>query len=227
MQSIVRTSHPSTSRVNVSVAGGMLPGVISMPGKAVGTVLFAHDGGTDIANPRDRNLANALNHYGLATLLIDLLTPNEHKFDYLARGRHFDVEMQSERLVDAIDWIASQEQLAHLPVGLFGASTGASVAMCAAAARPGQVSAVVCRGGRPDLAGEALGRVEAPTLFIVGSHDELVVDINRKCAERMHCKHRVHVIPGATHLFDEAGKLDEVARHAREWFLMHLGVGLH
>jgi putative phosphoribosyl transferase len=227
LQLIERPNHTYTSRVRLRVDEGVLPGVISIPEKPAGAVLFAHDGGADSSNPRDSVFSNVLNHYGLATLLIDLLTPIEHKYGYLSRGCHFDVDLQSERLVKAIDWLCAQDQLTQRPIGLFGASTGAAVAIGAAAERAAQISAVVCRGGRPELAGERLFRVEAPTLFIVGGEDEFVIDLNRDCARHMHCKHRVHVVPGATHLFDEAGKLEEVERLAREWFLTHLGVGLH
>ena len=227
MQYIERPSDTTSSRIKVHVNGDVLPGVIAVPENPSGTVVFAHDSGTDNSNPRDRALANVLNHYGLATLLIDLLTANEHKFEYLARRPHFDVETQGERLVEAIDWINSQEDLGRLPIGLLGASTGAAVAMRAAAARPRQVSAVVCRGGRPELAGDVLTQVQAPTLLIVGAKDELVVHVNRKSADKLHCEHCVQVVPGATHLFDEAGTLDEVGRLAREWFLKHLGVRLH
>lgn len=227
MQYIERPSDTASSRIKVHVNGDVLPGVIAMPEHPSGTVVFAHDSGTDSSNPRDRVLANVLNHYGLATLLIDLLTESEHKFEYVARSSHFDVETQGERLVEAIDWVAAQEELGRLPIGLLGASTGAAVAMCAAAARPKRVSAVVCRGGRPELAGETLGQVRAPTLLIVGANDEPVVYLNRKSADKMHCEHRVQVVPGATHLFDEAGTMDEAARLARQWFLKHLGVRLH
>lgn len=220
----VRTT---TASIALRIEGGVLPGVIAIPQCAIGTVVFAHDSGTDHLNARDRTLAEALNHYGVATLLIDLLTGKEHEFEYLARGRHFDVDLQSDRLVEAIDWLGAHRELSRLPVGILGASTGAGVALRAAAERPDRVAAVVCRGGRPELAGEALIHVAAPTLLIVGGDDEPVLEMNRGAAAHLHCPHRVHVVEGATHLFEEAGKLDEVAQLAREWFLRHLGVRLH
>ena len=227
MHYIERPSDTTSSRISVRIDGDVLPGVIAIPEKRLGTVVFAHDSGRGSANQRDSTLANVLNHYGFATLSIDLVTANEHKFEYVARRTHFDVETQSDRLVEAIDWITAQEDLGRLPIGLLGASTGAAVAMRAAAARLKQVSAVVCRGGRPELASDALAQVQAPTLFIVGGNDELVVYFNRRSAEKMRCKHRVQVVSGATHLFEESGTMDEVARLAREWFLQHLGVRLH
>lgn len=214
----------SASDVRVDVRGvDALPGVLVAPDDALGTVIFAHDSGSTRLNPRDNAIAKALNECGFATLLFDLLTLKEHGLHYLTCGPQFDIELQSERLVGAIDWLAVRRELARLPVGIFGASTGAGVALCAAAARPERVAAVVCRGGRPELAGEALAHVAAPTLFIVGSKDVPVLAMNRQSAARLRCEHRVDIVPGATHLFEEAGMLDRVARLAGEWFLRHFG----
>lgn len=227
MERIDRPLRESTAEVAVHIEEGTLPGVITVPRSPVGTVVFAHDSGSNRLNPRDGALAKALNDYGLATLLIDLITGKEHRLEYFARGVRFDVELQSERLVEAIDWISSETELADLPIGILGASTGAAVALRAAAERPGKIAAVVCRGGRPELAKAALQRVKAPTLFIVGSADDRVLQFNRQSAAQLQCPHRIQVVQGASHLFDEPGKLDEVARLAREWLLRHLGVALH
>lgn len=227
MERIARSIPKSAAEIAVRSEDGTLPGLITVPRAPVGTVVFAHDSGSNRLNPRDQALAKALNDYGVATLLIDLITGKEHELEYLTRGVHFDVELQGERLVDAIDWIGAQGDMGSLPIGILGASTGGAVALRAAAERPDRIAAVVCRGGRPELAGEALGRVAAPTLFIVGSEDRGVLHLNQESAEHLHCKHRVQVVEGATHLFEEPGKLDEVSRLAREWFLQHLGVSIH
>jgi len=219
--------QPVSTDVKVSVEGGVLPGLITVPPHAIGMVLFAYDSGSDRSNARDRRLARALNDYGVATLLIDLLTGSEHQLGHLACGAHFDIELQSERLVEAIDWLESQPELERLPIGILGASTGAAVALRAVVARRQRVAAVVCRSGRPDLAGDALPLVSAPTLFIVDAHDERVLYQNRQSARKMHCERCVQAVPGARHLFEEPGTLDEVARLAREWFLRHLGIRLH
>jgi pimeloyl-ACP methyl ester carboxylesterase len=164
-------------------------------------------------------VAEALQESGLGTLLMDLLTPEEERLDLVTAQHRFDIGLLGRRLVSAMDWLGEQPATADLPLGLFGASTGAAAALVAAAERPGRVRSVVSRGGRPDLAGDALGRVRAPVLLIVGGDDTTVLGMNREAAGLLRVSHRVHVVPGATHLFEEPGALEEVAEAARAWFL--------
>jgi pimeloyl-ACP methyl ester carboxylesterase len=208
--------------VAVNLRDVSLEGTLTVPRNAVGVVVFAHGSGSSRFSPRNRAVAGALNEAGLATLLFDLLTAEENEIDTVTRELRFDIDLLTWRLVATIDWLEQRRDAASLPVGLFGASTGAAAALRAAAARQKRVAAVVSRGGRPDLAGDALPLVQAPTLLIVGGDDGVVIDMNREAAARMHCVHRVHIVPGATHLFEEPGKLEQVARLAREWFLEHL-----
>jgi dienelactone hydrolase len=181
-------------------------------------VLFAHGSGSSRLSPRNVAVANALNGAGLGTLLFDLLT--DHEAD--VRATVFDIELLAERLLAATDWLGDQPYAHDRKLGFFGASTGAAAALVAAAKRPEIVSAVVSRGGRPDLAGGWLDRVEAPTLLIVGGHDYPVIDMNREAARRLRCTHLVEIVNGATHLFDEAGALAQVSRLAQTWFLQYL-----
>ncbi|HWQ86812.1 dienelactone hydrolase family protein [Brevundimonas sp.] len=191
-----------------------LAGELRLADPARGVVIFAHGSGSSRLSPRNRRVAEALTGAGLATLLFDLLTEVEAG----DRRNVFDIDLLARRLVDAIDWVVSQPALAALPIGLFGASTGAAAALKAAAARPRAVMAVVSRGGRPDLAGEALSQVRAPTLLIVGGNDEPVLGWNREAAEQIGGPVRVTVIPGATHLFEEPGAMDQVTSLAADWF---------
>jgi dienelactone hydrolase len=200
--------------VAIPAAGHELPGILEIPTPARGLVVFAHGSGSSRLSPRNAEVAAALNTEGLATLLFDLLTIEEAA----DRSNVFDIGLLARRLQEACRWAATEPAVAGLLVGLFGASTGAAAALVAAARTPGEVAAVVSRGGRPDLAGEALDAVEAPTLLIVGSRDEVVLDLNHQAAARMHCEHRVAVVPGATHLFEEPGALEEVAGLATAWF---------
>nr|WP_320083312.1 alpha/beta family hydrolase [Marinobacter daqiaonensis] len=188
----------------------------------VGVVLFAHGSGSSRLSPRNRQVAQALVDRGLATVLLDLLTEEEEREDQVTRELRFNIPMLAGRLTDAVDWLGGDSQLQSLPVGLFGASTGAAAALIAAADRPERASAVVSRGGRPDLAGEALPRVEAATLFIVGGEDTPVIEMNRGAAREMQCHVQTEIVPGATHLFEEPGKLEEVSRLAADWFLEKL-----
>ncbi len=200
-----------------------LEGNLSVPDDARGVVLFAHGSGSGRHSPRNRHVAEALREAGLATLLIDLLTPEEEEEDLSTRRLRFDIGLLAERLVGATDWLIENPGTRDLPVGYFGASTGAGAALVAAAKRPDAVGAVVSRGGRPDLAGEALSRVVAPTLLIVGGEDEPVIGMNREATEQIRAEKRLEVVPGATHLFEEPGKLEEVARLAAGWFACYLG----
>lgn len=217
-----RMADGSPVEVMVSLKDAALAGSLTVPPRAPGIVVFAHGSGSSRFSPRNRAVATILNEAGLATLLFDLLTAEENEIDLRTRELRFDIELLTERLVGAIDWLGGRAEIADLPAGLFGASTGAAAALRAAAARPQAVGAVVSRGGRPDLAGADLPRVEAPTLLIVGGDDGPVITMNQDAAAQLHCEHRLHIVPGATHLFEEPGKLEQVATLAREWFLRHL-----
>lgn len=208
--------------VRVPVGGPALEGNLAVPGNARGIVVFAHGSGSSRHSPRNRAVAAMLREGGLATLLVDLLTPEEGAVDEETARLRFDIDLLAERLVGATDWIGEVEETRGLGVGYFGASTGGGAALVAAARRPNSVRAVVSRGGRPDLAGAALARVRAPTLLIVGGHDPVVLELNREAFDRLRCEKDIAVVPGATHLFEEPGALEEVARLARDWFLRHL-----
>ena len=208
--------------VRVPVGAVALDGDLSVPPRARGVVLFAHGSGSGRHSPRNRSVAHALNESGLATLLLDLLTPEEETVDLATRHLRFDIGLLAARLVGATDWLARQPTTRDLRVGYFGASTGAGAALVAAAERPGVVGAVVSRGGRPDLAGTALPRVAAPTLLIVGGEDAPVIDLNEAALAELRCPKRLEIVPGATHLFEEPGALEQVARLASQWFERHL-----
>jgi putative phosphoribosyl transferase len=185
-------------------------------------VLFAHGSGSGRSSPRNLYVARVLRQAGLSTLLIDLLTAQEEAVDLRTRQLRFDIGLLAERLVGATDWLRDNPATQNLRIGYFGASTGAGAALVAAAERPDEVDAVVSRGGRPDLAGEALSRVEAPTLLIVGGSDVPVIGMNEEALGRMHVEKRLEIVPGATHLFEEVGALEEVARLASSWFRRYL-----
>ena len=208
--------------VQVGTGPVTLEGDLVVPANARGVVLFAHGSGSSRHSSRNRHVARVLQRAGMATLLIDLLTPAEEAVDVRTAHLRFDIELLAERLVHATDWLGRQSETGHLSVGLFGASTGGGAALVAAAERPAAIGAVVSRGGRPDLAGPALPRVRAPTLLIVGGNDYPVIEMNREAMERMTCETRLEIIPGATHLFEEPGALDAVARLAADWFTRHL-----
>jgi pimeloyl-ACP methyl ester carboxylesterase len=210
-------------RVIVAAGPVSLEGDLNTAANARGLVLFAHGSGSSRFSPRNRYVARLLNDAGLATLLVDLLSPEEEAYDVRTGGRlRFSIYFLADRLMGATDWIEQQRETRHLPLGYFGASTGAAAALVAAARRPEHVRAVVSRGGRPDLAGRDLEKVEAPTLRIVGSKDPEVLALNQAALAQMHCERELVIVPGATHLFEEPGALDEVARLARDWFLHHL-----
>lgn len=201
--------------------GTALSGDLAVPANATGIILFAHGSGSSRFSPRNRYVARIFNDAALATLLMDLLTAEEEDADVLTGHLRFDIGLLAERLTAALDWIMREDGIARLNIGLFGASTGAGAALVAAAQRPSWVSAVVSRGGRPDLAGAALPNVRAPTLLIVGERDTQVIDLNKQAQAQMQVINRLEVVPGATHLFEEPGTLDVAAALARDWFLAY------
>lgn len=208
--------------ITLTVGGVTLDGTLAVPTNPHGVILFAHGSGSSRFSPRNLHVAAVLRRAGLATLLLDLLSPAEERVDLVTRHLRFDIPLLAERLAGAIDWLGATPDFAMQPVGLFGASTGGGAALVAAAARPHRVGAVVSRGGRPDLAGAALTRVEAPTLLLVGALDGQVIELNERARAAMHAEVRLELIPGATHLFEEQGALELVAERARDWFLAHL-----
>lgn len=212
----------STSTLAHIPAGPVtLEGMLEIPEHAVGLVLFAHGSGSSRLSPRNNYVAGVLRQAGVGTLLMDLLTPAEDR-DY---DRRFDIALLTQRLLDAARWVVSQETLHELPLGFFGASTGAAAAIEAAAMLGPDAKAVVSRGGRPDLASrEALGSVTAPTLLLVGGFDDVVIDLNRQAYARLHCEKELVIVPGATHLFEEPGTLEAVATRAAGWFAEYLPV---
>jgi putative phosphoribosyl transferase len=211
--------------VIVRVGDVRLAGDLSVPPDACGLVVFAHGSGSGRFSSRNRAVAEFLVRAGLATLLMDLLTVEEEKEDLRTARLRFDVRPLGDRVTGTIDWLASSEDVGDLPIGCFGASTGAAAALIAAAERPRRVTAVVSRGGRPDLAGEALRRVTAPTLLIVGGLDSEVLRLNRLAQAELRVESQLVVVPGASHLFEEPGALEKVAILARDWFLAHLRPG--
>jgi len=212
----------SEREVVIPVAGVPLAGTLRIPEGADGIVLFSHGSGSSRFSPRNRHVAAVLEHAGLATMLIDLLSEREEREDSRTGALRFDIPMLADRLLAAAVWLHANQGTTTLPLGLFGASTGAGAALLAAAGRPELVQAVVSRGGRPDLAGRELRRVGAPTLLIVGERDAVVLDLNRRAAEDLAAKCRLEIVAGATHLFEEPGALAEVAVLARDWFTLHL-----
>lgn len=214
----------------VSIPSGpfALSGDFVVPDHSVGVVVFAHGSGSGRMSPRNRRVAAHLQAGGFATLLLDLLTPEEEALDTVSGQYRFDIPMLARRLIDALDWVHAHPQTRSLQIGLFGASTGAAAALIAATSRPNLVNAVVSRGGRPDLAARSLAGVSAPTMLIVGERDPVVLELNMQAQRSMHAETNLVVIPGATHLFEEPGALDEVSHNARQWFTRHLsGSALH
>jgi dienelactone hydrolase len=210
---------------DVAVQTGIvsLDGVLNVPAHAEGIVLFAHGSGSSRHSPRNRYVASVLTSHGLATLLFDLLTREEEVVDEVTREHRFNIPLLANRLVGATRWVLSNPEIRGLPIGYFGASTGAAAALIAAAELSDSVATVVSRGGRPDLAGESLPAVLAPTLLIVGEWDEPVIAMNREALQRIGCREsKLVIVPGATHLFEEPGTLEEVARIAAEWFGEHM-----
>ncbi len=211
----------SDQDMTVQVGSVELAGHLTLPQPLRGVVLFAHGSGSSSRSPRNRYVARALNELGLGTLLFDLLTPGEE----LDRANVFDIELLSERLLGATRWIRESSEANLAPLGYFGASTGAAAALVAAADPVAEVAAVVSRGGRADMAGDRLPAVRAPTLLIVGGDDQVVLELNRQAQAALTCENRLEIVPGATHLFDEAGALETVAALAGEWFSDHLAPG--
>jgi putative phosphoribosyl transferase len=208
----------------VQVADGtdVLYGDLTIPDAARGLVVFAHGSGSSRHSSRNRAVAHALQNGGFGTLLLDLLTEAEERVDVHTAEFRFDIPLLGRRVSAAIAWARADERTGALPVGLFGASTGAAAALIGAADRPADVRAVVSRGGRPDLAGPSLARVRAPSLLIVGERDEVVIDLNQQALARMVTEAKLVIVPRATHLFEEPGTLDQVVELAREWFGLHL-----
>lgn len=223
--STTSTTHRS---VQIPVADVVLPADLGLPQESSrGAVLFAHGSGSGRHSPRNRYVADELNRAGLVTVLADLLTVDEERIDQRTGALRFDIDLLAGRVMALSDWITSNEPTAGLGLGLFGASTGAAAALIAAASRPAEVQAVVSRGGRPDLADEHLHKVHQPTLLIVGERDPLVIELNRQAAQKMAGETRVVIVAHATHLFEETGTLEQVARLATDWFLRHLQHASH
>ena len=210
------------NEVQIHAGRTILSGNLTLPEKAVALVLFAHGSGSSRHSPRNQFVARTLNDAGLATLLLDLLTQDEEAIDMHTREHRFNIGLLAERLVHATKWAKQQEQTRDLRVGYFGSSTGGGAALVAAAENPQDVGAVVSRGGRPDLAGDALPKVQAPTLLIVGGNDDIVIELNEMARDQMRCEVKLDIVSGATHLFEEPGALEKVAKLASDWFNAHL-----
>jgi dienelactone hydrolase len=213
--------------VLVSFGPVTLAGILEIPNDPRGIVLFAHGSGSSRLSPRNQHVARDLREGGIATLLMDLLTPEEEDLDERTGRLRFDIELLTQRVIGATGWLAENPATRDLPIGYFGASTGAAAALSAAAQNPDPVAAIVSRGGRPDLAGDALEHVRAPTLLIVGELDLVVIEMNQTAMDRMTTECHLRIVPGATHLFEEPGTLDEVAALSRDWFATHLTGARH
>jgi len=212
------------NEVHIPAGRATLAGNLSIPVNATALVLFAHGSGSSRHSPRNQFVARTLNDAGLATLLFDLLTPEEELVDTRTAELRFDIDLLAERLVQATAWVKQQQQqqTRELRIGYFGSSTGGGAALVAASQLPEDVGAVVSRGGRPDLAGAALPKMQAPTLLIVGGQDDIVIELNEQARNQMGCKVKLEIIPGATHLFEEPGALEQVAKLASDWFINHI-----
>ena len=210
------------SEIRLQAERAILSGSLTIPENAAALVLFAHGSGSSRHSPRNQFVARTLNRSGLGTLLFDLLTPEEEALDLYTREHRFNIGLLAERLVQATNWATQQEQTRDLRIGYFGSSTGGAAALVAAAQLSQGIGAVVSRGGRPDLAGDALPKVHAPTLLIVGGNDDIVIELNEMARDQMRCEAKLVIIPGATHLFEEPGALEQVAKFASDWFVLHL-----
>ncbi len=211
------------NEVRIPAGRATLDGNLTIVDEATALVLFVHGSGSSRHSPRNQFVARVLNNAGLATLLFDLLTPEEELSDSRTAELRFDIPLLAGRLLHATTWTREQEQIRTLPIGYFGSSTGGAAALVAAAESTQEVGAVVSRGGRPDLAGAALPKVQAPTLLVVGGEDDIVIELNEQARDHMRCKVKLEIIPGATHLFEEPGALEQVAKLASNWFVDHLG----
>jgi putative phosphoribosyl transferase len=211
------------NEVKIQCGAHTLSGNLAIPHNASALVLFVHGSGSSRHSPRNQFVARTLNNAGLATLLFDLLTPGEEAIDRHTREHRFNIHLLADRLIHATRWAKQREQTRDLRIGYFGSSTGGGAALAAAAEIPHHVGAVVSRGGRRDLAGDALPRVRAPTLLIVGGNDDIVIELNEMARDQMRCEVKLEIVPGATHLFEEPGALEKVARLASDWFSLHLG----
>jgi putative phosphoribosyl transferase len=211
------------NEVQIRAGRAVFRGNLTVPQNAGVLVLFAHGSGSSRHSPRNQLVARTLNDAGLATLLFDLLTQDEEAIDMHTREHRFNIGLLAERLVHATKWAKQQEQTRDLRVGYFGSSTGGGAALVAAVKIPQDVGAVVSRGGRPDLAGEALPKVQAPTLLIVGGNDDIVIELNEMARDQMRCEVKLEIVPGATHLFEEPGALEKLAKLASDWFVNHIG----
>jgi dienelactone hydrolase len=211
-----------TRPAQIRAGAALIDGDLTIPQRAVGLVVFAHGSGSSRFSGRNRAVARTLEDGGFATLLLDLLTREEEAIDLRTREYRFDIDRLGHRVVAAIDWAAGESDISDLPIACFGASTGAAAALIAAAERPNGVRAVISRGGRPDLAGDALPRVQAPTLLVVGGADDVVIDLNRQAMQRMRAHVKLEIVPGATHLFEEPGTLEQVSRLAVAWCQRYL-----
>jgi dienelactone hydrolase len=213
------------NEVQIQAGRAVLSGNLIIPENPVAFVLFAHGSGSSRHSPRNQFVARMLNESGLATLLFDLLTQEEEAIDMRTGEHRFNIGLLAERLLHATMWVKQQEQTRDLRVGYFGSSTGGGAALVAAAEMPQDVGAVVSRGGRPDLAGDALPKVQAPTLLIVGGNDDIVIELNEMARDQIRCEVKLEIVPGATHLFEEPGALEKVAKLASDWFVSHIGAG--
>ena len=210
------------TEVQIPAGRAVLSGNLTIPENPMALVLFAHGSGSSRHSPRNQFVARTLNGAGLGTLLFDLLTPEEEELDIYTREHRFNISLLAERLVHATKWACQQEETRYLHIGYFGSSTGGAAVLVAAAEIPQDIGAIVSRGGRPDLAGDALSRVQAPTLLIVGGNDDVVIELNEMARDQMCCEVKLEIIPGATHLFEEPGALEQVAKLASDWFSLHL-----
>ena len=212
------------NEVQIQAGRAVLSGNLTIPENATGLVLFAHGSGSSRHSPRNQFVAHTINDAGLGTLLFDLLTQDEEATDTWTREHRFNIGLLAQRLVHVTKWAKQQEETRDLRIGYFGSSTGGAAALVAATELPQDIAAVVSRGGRPDLAGDALPKVKAPTLLIVGGNDDIVIELNEMARDQMRCEVKLEIVPGATHLFEEPGTLEKVAKLASDWFVNHIGV---